>query len=260
MLQQEHGYAEAFRHAFDAQMEWRTECYTLLTIPFFLGATYDSSKVAWSWITGEKFNFTFSFGDSSRNILMMVAPNGYWWNVKVDGSSVYDSSLGQTLHNAGYICEWDGNHFVANASVPDLNGNGVAENASLYVDYKNSKHTVIIRDPKTHQSINTLTFTTSVTPPIGLAVIADMNSNGTSEIAVLSKLNVQIKDAKDNKNVLNAIDFLSKKYQPRALSITPDTDNNGFDELTVLGILQSGTTTSETRDSSTGEKLFSDTF
>jgi hypothetical protein len=226
---------------------------------FFLGASYDATKVAWSWIDGTPFSFTFSFGDNSRNILMMEAPNGYYWNVPIDGSDVWDSNLGH-VYNAGYICEWDGNNFVANATVPDLNGNGVPEIASLYLDYKNNKHTVIIRDPKTHAKISALTFATSATPPVGLAVIADTNSNGSPEIAVLSKLNVQIKDAKDNTKVLKSINFLNNKYQPRALSVMPDSNNNGFDELTVLGILPSGKATSETRDSSTGEILFSDTF
>ena len=33
MLQQKQGHAQIFRHAFDAQMEWRTRCYTKLTMP-----------------------------------------------------------------------------------------------------------------------------------------------------------------------------------------------------------------------------------
>jgi len=33
MLQQKQGHAQIFRHAFDAQMEWQTRCYTKLTMP-----------------------------------------------------------------------------------------------------------------------------------------------------------------------------------------------------------------------------------
>jgi len=35
MLQQKQGHAQIFRHAFDAQMEWQTRCYTKLTMPIF---------------------------------------------------------------------------------------------------------------------------------------------------------------------------------------------------------------------------------
>lgn len=225
-------------------------------VHYFIGAYYTESTFTWAWVTGEPFGSGFSAptGPNHYNYYAMRSIDGFWNTRPVQGNSFTDS------HTAGYICEWDGNHFVANATVSDLNGNGVDENASLYLDYKNNKHTVIIRDPKSHVTIKTLTFATSTTPPIGLAVIADMNGNGTPEIAVLAKLNVQIKDAKDNTAVLKSINFLNKNYQPRALSAMPDSNNNGFDELTVLGVLQSGKAVSETRDSSTGAKLFSDTF
>lgn len=222
---------------------------------YFIGAYYMPDTFAWAWVTGELFDNVLAVPNSGYNYLTLNSGDGMW-HAKLAEYNGYSSSTG----TAGYICEWDGNNFVGNATVPDLNGNGIDENASLYLDYKNNKHTVIIRDPKSHITISTLTFSTSTTSPIGLAIIADINNNGIPEIAVLSKLNVQIKDAKNNTKVLKSINFLSKTYQPRALSTMPDSDNNGFDELTVLGTLQTGKATSETRDSSTGVKLFSDTF
>jgi len=221
---------------------------------YFTGLFYTPSTFTWAWVTGETFPGTAPSVDGFNYDVMNSAALNTWYIRPVQYNGRSDS------HTAGYICEWDGNHFVSSATVPDLNGNGVDENTSLYLDYKNNKHTVIIRDPKTHTTLSTLTFATSATPPIGLAVIADTNNNGIPEIAVLSKLNVQVKDAKNNSNVLSSINFLNSKYQPRALSATPDANNNGFDELTVLGILQSGKATSETRDGSTGEILFSDSF
>ncbi|MDD5274710.1 MAG: C-type lectin domain-containing protein [Methylovulum sp.] len=223
---------------------------------YFIGLFYTPSTFTWAWVTGETYPL-FSAPPSVVNynyIVMNSAALDTWYirPVQFNGNS--------NSHTAGYICEWDGNHFVANATIPDLNANGVPEIASLYLDYKNNKHTVIIRDPQSHATISTLTFATSTTPPIGLAVIPGNGFFNDTKIAVLSNLNVQIKDAKDNSKVLKSIKFLNKTYQPRALSVMPDTDNNGFDELTVLGILKTGKATSETRDSSTGAKLFSDTF
>lgn len=226
---------------------------------FYLGATFDATKVQWSWITGEKFNYSFSFGNSTYRYMVMMAFNGDWGYATESGNSFYSGNPNYTT--GGYVCEWDGNHFVDNATVPDLNGNGVDETASLYVDYTNGKHTVVIRDLKTHETLSTLTFSTSLTPPVGMAVIADINGNGIPEIAVLTtKRTVQIKDAKDNKKMLSSISFLNKKYQPRAITVIPDNNGNSADELTVLGISQGGQALSETRDSSTGLKRFSDTF
>lgn len=227
------------------------------TIQFGSGANdyfYNVQAYYWS-------SFYFSAGETGRQVFFKTIP-GITGGTAGQGKPV-EAFLGGTVWlvrpgDVGNV--GSGNHFIDNATVPDLNGNGVDESASLYLDSKNNKHTVIIRDPESHVTINTLTFATSTTPPVGLAVIADMNSNGTPEIAVLSGRNVQIKDAKDNTKVLKSIKFLKNTYQPRALSVMPDSNNNGFDELTVLGILQTGKATSETRDSNTAVKLFSDTF
>ncbi|MDD2723721.1 MAG: lectin-like protein [Methylovulum sp.] len=223
---------------------------------YYIGAQYTPSTQTWAWITNEAWGWLhYKPNTTGWNYFAVRSDDGFWYFKPVQPLSLTGSS-----HVEGYVCEWDGNHFVGSATVPDLNANGVDEIASLYLDYKNNKHTVKIRDPQTHAIISTLTFATSTTPPIGLAVVADMNINGIPEIAVLSRLNVQIKDAKNNTKVLSSINFLNNKYQPRALSVMPDANHNGFDELTVLGVLQNGKSTSETRDTSTKAILFSDTF
>jgi hypothetical protein len=175
--------------------------------------------------------------------------------------SYIDGHIGSGIYSStGYVCEWDGNDYIASATVPDLNNNGVDETAALYLDYKTNNHTVIIRDPKTHTTISTLTFANSTpTPPIGLAVIADMNINGVPEIAVLSGLTIRIKDAKNNNVSLKTFNFLNSTYQPRSLSATYSSDKT-FSELTVVGVLPTGKATAETRDSKSGALLYSDTF
>lgn len=225
---------------------------------FWLGATYNPDTVSWSWITGEKFPFTFGFGSEDENALIMAAPNGDYVYADPNG---YELSPGLGgLENAGYVCEWDGNTVTGSASVPDLNDNGAPEIALLYLDYKTNRHTVLIRDAKTHAETGKLLFGAGPIPPTGLAVLADLNGNGAPEIAVLSGLKVQIKDAKDTALPSKTISFFNSAYQARALSVMPDSNHNGFDELTVLGVQKNGKITAQTRDSSTAELLFSDTF
>jgi hypothetical protein len=227
------------------------------TIQFGSGANdyfYNVQAYYWS-------SFYFSAGGTGREVFFKTIP-GITGGTAGKGKPV-DAFLDGTvwLVRPGDVGSVEGvKHFIDNVTVPDLNGNGVDEIASLYLDAKNNIHTVIIRDPKSHVTINTLTFATSTAPPLGLAAIADLNNNGTPEIAVLSERKVQIKDVKDNAKILKSVSFLNNTYQPLALSIMPDTNNNGFDELTVLGILPTGKATSETRDSVTSLKLLSDTF
>jgi hypothetical protein len=164
-----------------------------------------------------------------------------------------------------FTCEWSANNYVGVANVPDLNGNGSAEIASLYVDYITGKHTVKIRDPKTDRDINTLTFKTSFWPPQGLIVLKDINGNKVPEIGVLSLDGgypaVDIKDAKNNNALLKTIRFLTAAYNPKEISVYPDNNGNGYNDITVLGIHKStNTPKAETRDSKTGALLYDTQF
>lgn len=221
----------------------------------FIGAVYNENTFTWSWVTGEPFGKNFPTTVNGYDYYGMKVSDSKWILSNIDGhigSGIYSST--------GYVCEWDGNDYIASATVPDLNNNGVDETAALYLDYKTNNHTVIIRDPKTHTTISTLTFANSTpTPPIGLAVIADMNINGVPEIAVLSGLTIRIKDAKNNNVSLKTFNFLNSTYQPRSLSATYSSDKT-FSELTVVGVLPTGKATAETRDSKSGALLYSDTF
>lgn len=221
----------------------------------FIGAVFNENTYTWSWLTGEAFGKNFPSANGGYDFYGMKVSDGKWQLANNDGYVQY-----QGTYSTGYVCEWEGNDYVASATVPDLNNNGVDETASLYLDYKTNNHTVIIRDPKTHTTISTLTFANSTpTPPIGLAVIADMNINGVPEIAVLSGLTIRIKDAKNNNVSLKTFNFLNSTYQPRSLSATYSSDKT-FSELTVVGVLPTGKATAETRDSKSGALLYSDTF
>ncbi|SJM92035.1 hypothetical protein CRENPOLYSF2_2510001 [Crenothrix polyspora] len=130
------------------------------------------------------------------------------------------------------------------------------------MDYISGKHTVKIRDPKTDKVINTLYFKAGFTqPPQGLVVLKDINGNRVPEIGVLytefGQPSVGIKDAKNDKVLLDTLRFLDANYNPKEISVYPD--GNGYSDITVLGIRKTtNAPKAETRDSKTG-KLLSDT-
>lgn len=220
---------------------------------YYLGAFYTPATFSWAWITGESYNGDKTPPpDNQRYYMAMATKDGGWHWV----DTVYGDNI------AGYICEWDGNHYVGTAYVPDLNNNGIGENAVLYHDYSNNKHTVDIRDPKTHKLLNRFTFDTSTNPPVDLVVMSD-GYGSNIEVAVLStspKNNVKIKSITNSNAPTKSITFLTPQHKVRAISFKPNENGNSFSGLTVVGVLQNGKTTAETRDSSTGKLLYSDRF
>lgn len=234
---------------------------------YFIGATDAASQLNWKWVTGETWNYTnwHRYDPDNRqdeDYLVIGDDNdsynyGYW----------FDAYSSDTY--SGYLCEWETNNYIGVDSVPDLNGNGWAEDATLYVDFKTDLHTVKIKDPKTHATISTLTFAKNIIPPKGLAVLEDMNGNGQAEIAVLTYdsayrlARVKIKDAKNNAAYIDngSPTFLDPNYLPVAITAVPDKNGNGASEITVLGKHKNtGAAKSETRDAQTGALLGSNLF
>lgn len=220
---------------------------------YAIGATDEVTSGTWQWVTGEPWPFTYwgNMGWGDTHYLAMNPATSKW-----DASqAAYGLS--------GYVCEWDGKAVVAVATVNDLNGNGVRENAILYRADGSNTHTVVIRDPVTHQNLSTLTFGASLAPPVGLAVVRDMNGNGRQEIAVLNKgRSVTIKDVKYNNEILKTITFLDSNYIPLSITVKPDQNGNGGDEITVVGSyrITAGKVKAETRDSKTTSVLAADIF
>ena len=234
---------------------------------YFIGATDSASQLNFKWVTGEAWNYSNWYSNEPDNNTdedyLVIGDDdysgyyGYWFDV-------YSSDL-----ESGYLCEWETNNYIGVASVPDLNGNGWAEDATLYVDFKTTAHTVKIKDPQTHATISTLTFVKNQNPPQGLAVLEDMNGNSQAEIAVLTYdasyrlARVKIKDAKNNAAYIDNgnLTFLTPDYVPIAITTVPDKNGNGSSEITVLGKhRRTGATKSETRDAETGALLGSNLF
>lgn len=222
------------------------------------GTSTDTYK--WSWITGEAWGFQPFDGkdgypkhNAGQDYVTISANhNQYGWSgYSGQWFNVYASD---TL--TGYLCEWSTQNYIDTTLVPDQNGNGVDEVASLFVNYKTGQHTVQIKDPSTDKLLTTMVFATSFIPPSGLVVLSDSNGNNAPEIGVIfTKFgypSVQIKDVKTNATLRN-INFMTPGYKPKSIGVGPDKDGNGADEIVVLGISKkTGAANAEIRDSLTG--------
>ena len=216
----------------------------------WIGASDATVEGKFAWVTGEKWIYEYwydkGYGDYVWSMINPYGSDGW------ETATASDTKI--------YICEWSSDNYVGLAVVPDLNNNGSAEIAALYVDYVTTKHTVKIRDPKTEAVLSTLIFKNGLTAPYGLVSIADINGNGIPEIGVLysefGQPSVLIKDAKDNKTLLNTLRFLNGTYNPKEIAVSPDTNGNGSSEITVLGIgKNSNAPKAQTLDSDTGAIL-----
>lgn len=221
---------------------------------FHIGGTNAANLIDWKWITGENWayqNWNANEPDLGENYLAIYSSSpssssrGQWYGV-----------LGSDKE-FGFICEWSADNFIDTALVPDLNGNGFDEIASLVVSYKTGVHLVIIRDSSTFGIVSILSFSQTFIPPQGMVVLDDIDGNGVPEIGVLfiqqGYPNVKIKDAKNNTKIVRSINFLSNLYKPKAISSTPDVNGNGSSEIVVLGVHKgTGRALSQVRDSKTG--------
>ncbi len=219
---------------------------------YYLGGSDATTEGVWQWQTEEPwtYNYWSSSEPSNKEDEDYLAINanptdGKWFDVKSASSSV-----------VGFICEWSESAYVGSTIIPDINNNGGHEIAALYVNFRNGKHTVKIKDSITKEEISVLDFATNFRAPAGLASVADMNGNGIVEIAVLytdtqnNVPKVMIKDALSNKKPLKNFTVLGPDFTPKSISSAPDLNNNGTSELSILGIANSSSKAKvETRDS-----------
>ena len=223
---------------------------------YYLGASDAAQEGFWKWITGETWSYVNFDNFEPDN----TAGENY---ITIRGSSfgTWFDSLGTITWPGGLICEWSYNNFVSSTAVPDVNNNGRDDIAALYVDYKTSKHIVLVRDGNTNLPLKVLPFATNDVPPLAVGVANDLNANGSPEIAVLYQdtvtglTRVLIKDVTTAALLKNFV-FLNLNFTPKNMTVTPDLNGNGFSEITVIGTNKAtGGTTAETRDSSTGALL-----
>lgn len=217
---------------------------------YALGGT-DENNGTWRWITGEGWSFTdwYSYQPDATTGRDYLVTEGYYYKKW--------STVSGTSTLRGYICEWGYENHISTATLPDVNGDGKQEIASLYTDKTNTKFYVRLKDPVTGTAIgNNVSFgTTATAKPVAVAGLADLNGNAKPEIAVLSynyttKMpTVTIKDSATG-TTLNTQTFLTAGSEAIDLSVVADTNGNGIEEISVLGS-KAGVTTVQIRDAST---------
>jgi exo-beta-1,3-glucanase (GH17 family) len=112
-------------------------------------------------------------------------------------------------------------HFVL-----DLNGNGSDEVAVLRSDLDRGVTEVHLRDSLSSRNIKKIPFFNAGWTPVSLAMVADINGNGSPEMAVLGfnkatgEVRVDIKDL-SNKALVNSINFTAG-FRPKELTVRSD--------------------------------------
>ena len=133
---------------------------------------------------------------------------------------------------------------------------GVCSLALLGEDTATGDVAVEIRNALSGEPVNNVLFDKAYAPR-ALAVVPDINGNGTPELAVLGvhttsgKVGVQVRDGESGA-LLKTVLF-SDGCRPVALEVLPDMNGNGRSELAVLGVNDTtGEVTVEIRDAGGG--------
>jgi exo-beta-1,3-glucanase (GH17 family) len=115
----------------------------------------------------------------------------------------------------------------------DLNSNGVEEVALLRHDLDRGMTVVHLRDGETGNPIKTLRFLKAGWTPAAIAALADLNSNGFPELAVLGTnentgdVQVEIRDSQTG-DLINRISF-DARFTPKELVV------RGDNQIAVMG-------------------------
>jgi len=140
--------------------------------------------------------------------------------------------------------------------VPDLNSNGSSELAMVSVHPDSGMVVGQVKDSSTGLLLNNTWFG-SVFAPVALMTVPDLNTNGSSEVAMLGanwstgKVVMQVRDPLTGLSVVNI--WFSDAYAPLAMDVVPDINSNGAPELAVLSTdWGTGKVVVQVKDSSTG--------
>ena len=166
---------------------------------------------------------------------------------------VHDSFSGTLLRNVVFDA---GFAPLRVASVPDQNGNGAPELAVLEVNGNAAR--VEIRDAKGGAFIRQVSLASPQSlQPRDLAILPDLNQNGSVELAVLARSavagnsdKVAIHDSVTGQLIRNV--SFGTGGEPQQLVVVPDINGNGADELAVM---REGSMRVVVEDSQTGQAV-----
>ena len=142
------------------------------------------------------------------------------------------------------------------AVLPDRNGNGAAELAVLGIKAGNGAIAAEIKDAATGARLGQVFFAKAF-QPVDFAAVADANSNGAAELAVLGvdaagQPRVELRDS--GSAALVKVLWSPKWTTPLGLAELPDANGNGTPEVAVLGRSGSAVLV-KTADTGTGDQL-----
>jgi hypothetical protein len=110
--------------------EWIRTNLTVGVNNTWLGGTDVGHVGTWTWITGEPWNYTnWNTGE----------PNfpGIEDYLEIYGTGYWNNRPGYPATSEAYICEWDASQYLDVTAIPDLNGDGVLDQATLVLSLGN---------------------------------------------------------------------------------------------------------------------------
>lgn len=187
---------------------------------------------------------------STAIAVLAVGPKG---QVSVEARKIGNGKLLQRITYFGSAA-----HPVTFASVPDMNGNGMAEIAVL-VQKLNGTFLVAIRDLGDRSLVSQFALYGANWRPIDLGVLESIDGNPSPDLAVLAEkdngnIAVELRDGSSGRQIRRIL-FLSQAWTAHELRILPDANGNGAPELAVLAVNGSGRIGVEVRDAATGARL-----
>jgi len=132
---------------------------------------------------------------------------------------------------------------VATATLPDADGNGVAEIALLAIRNSDGRIVAEVRNITGAEAPRFVWFAANHTPVTLKVIDDDADANGIPELAVLSMRNSDGRIAVEVKNAFGATNPNTVWYMsgntPVDLEVVPDKDANGVPEIAVLSFRNS---------------------
>jgi hypothetical protein len=128
---------------------------------------------------------------------------------------------------------------VAMAVLDDVNGNGTADIAVLGIGRDNGNLRVTVKDAFTGRFVKHIWFSRTFTP-IRLLTVADLNGNGSQELALLGydpinrRAKVELRDGRFGSFIRN-VWFGDDEYEPLDMALVGDSNGDGIDEIAILG-------------------------
>ena len=130
---------------------------------------------------------------------------------------------------------------------------------SAVLRVKDGQVNVLVKDTQTGRKVSRLGFDPNYAP-IKMAVLSDINGNGSEEVVVFGqRINAGnhkawVKDGRTGESLSQV--FFSKQFAGQDLDVCPDINGNGSQELVMLGRRESdGKLRAFIKDAKTGELI-----